>query len=50
MFSFDLHPDGERFAMVTSLTPSSEARQDHVVFILNFFDYLRQIAPVGEIN
>ena len=44
-FLFDVHPDGERFAVVTSLLSSSEARRDRVVFILNFFDYLRQIAP-----
>jgi serine/threonine-protein kinase len=39
-----LHPDGKRFAVVTNLL-ESQARQDKVVFILNFFDYLRQIAP-----
>ena len=44
IFSLDLHPDGERFAVVTSLTTPG-TRQDKVVFILNFFDYLRQIAP-----
>jgi serine/threonine-protein kinase len=40
-----LHPDGERFAMVMPLSPAG-TRRDKVVFILNFFDYLREIAPV----
>lgn len=43
-FSLSLHPDGERFAAVIPLT-SWEAKRDKVVFILNFFDYLRRIAP-----
>jgi serine/threonine-protein kinase len=39
-----LHPDGDRLAAIANVR-DAEARQDHVVFILNFFDYLRQIAP-----
>ncbi len=41
----DLHPDGERFAAVTTPQAQSLTKQDEVVFILNFFDYLRRIAP-----
>ncbi len=44
-FTFDLHPDGLRFAVVTATQAQSEIKKDKVVFILNFFDYLRQIAP-----
>ena len=41
---FDLHPDGERFALAAAAqTPG--AKQDHVTFIFNFFDELRRIAP-----
>jgi serine/threonine-protein kinase len=40
----DVHPDGDRFAVITNLR-ESDARQDKVVFIFNFFDYLRQVAP-----
>jgi serine/threonine-protein kinase len=41
---FDLHPDGQRFATAsTGQTPG--AKQDKVVFIFNFFDELRRIAP-----
>jgi serine/threonine-protein kinase len=42
--SFALHPDGDRFA----LAPASEiagATTDRLVFIFNFFDELRRLAP-----
>jgi serine/threonine protein kinase/Tol biopolymer transport system component len=40
----DLHPDGQRF--VVAGTESEEAqRLDRVVFVFNFFDELRRIAP-----
>ena len=40
----DLHPDGKRFAIAASEEqPATE--QARVVFILNFFDELRRIAP-----
>ena len=42
----DLHPDGERFAVAPAAQPHDVAKQEHVVFILNFFDELRRIAPV----
>jgi serine/threonine-protein kinase len=39
---FDLHPDGERFA----LAPAVESRSDeNLVLDFNFFDRLRRIAP-----
>jgi serine/threonine-protein kinase len=41
--SYDLHPDGGRVAV---LKASGEA--DHVTLIVNFFDELRRIAPVGR--
>jgi hypothetical protein len=41
---FDLHPDGERFAVIEKPN-SEEPKETRVVFILNFFDYLRRIAP-----
>ena len=43
---FDLHPDGERFALAAVPDAPSSATQDKVVFIFNFFDELRRIAPV----
>ena len=43
---FDLHPDGQRFVGILRPPQApTEAKQDRVVFILNFFDYLRRIAP-----
>jgi serine/threonine-protein kinase len=41
--TFDLHPDGERVAVLK--TSGNEARRDHVTMIQNFFDELRRIAP-----
>ena len=43
---FDLHPDGERFALSAMPETQTETTPDKVVFIFNFFDELRQIAPV----
>ena len=41
-----MHPDGQRFAVLTNAAWTAETRRDKVVFIVNFFDYLRRIAPV----
>jgi hypothetical protein len=42
--SFDLHPDGDRFAL--EVAPDIDAAKlDKVTFIFNFFDELRRIAP-----
>ena len=40
----DLHPDGKRFAIASSEEQTSTG-QDRVIFILNFFDELRRLAP-----
>ena len=44
---FDLHPDGERFAIGPELQATGSTNHDKVVFIVNFFDELRRIAPPG---
>ena len=46
--TYDLHPDGERVAVVKASGDEAEARRDHVTLIVNFFDELRRIAPVGR--
>ena len=46
--SFDLHPDGERFALRAEPDSQNTAKQDRVVFIFNFFDELRRIAPTKK--
>jgi len=38
--NFDLHPDGQRFAVVKA--SESETQAGNVVFITNFFDGLRK--------
>jgi serine/threonine-protein kinase len=43
---FDLHPDGERIAMVKG-AESADEKRDHVVLVLNFFEELRRVAPAG---
>jgi serine/threonine-protein kinase len=42
---YDVHPDGDRFALAPVPTAAA-SKPDKVVFIFNFFDELRRIAPV----
>jgi serine/threonine-protein kinase len=44
--SFDLHPDGQRFALASVQETQTAEKQDKVVFVFNFFDELRRVAPV----
>src|SRR5207253_10735910 len=46
--SFTLHPDGERFALAAALENESAVKQDKLVFIFNFFDELRRVAPITK--
>ncbi len=46
--SMDLHPDGERVAAAVATEGQAEERQDKVVFIFNFFDELRRVAPTSR--
>jgi hypothetical protein len=41
---FDVHPDGERFAIALADRPAAGAKSDKLVFVLNFFDELRRLA------
>ena len=41
---FDLHPDGVRFV----LAPATKPPDDHVIFVFNFFEQLRRIAPATK--
>jgi len=43
--NFDLHPDGKRFVILKVPASAGEEKRDKVVFILNFFDELRRVAP-----
>jgi serine/threonine-protein kinase len=43
-YPYDLHPDGKRLAIIAAQEQTGVA-QDKVVFVFNFFDYLRKIAP-----
>jgi serine/threonine-protein kinase len=46
--TFDLHPDGQRFAVLKAAEQRAEERRDHVVLIQNFFEELRRLSPVGK--
>ena len=43
----DLHPDGRRLA-VLKRPDLVEQKRDKVVFVFNFFDELRRVAPIGK--
>ena len=45
---FDLHPDGERFALAPAAQAFTGAKPDKAVFIVNFFDELRRIVPAPK--
>jgi serine/threonine-protein kinase len=47
--SFDLAPDGKRFAvLMEAANPEPAETVGHVTLIPNFFDYLRQRVPLGK--
>jgi hypothetical protein len=51
--NFDMHPDGKRLAILVPDTPepaqTDAPKPDHtVVFLLNFFDELKRLAPIGK--
>jgi hypothetical protein len=46
--SFDLPPDGNRFALAAASGKETEMKQDKLVFVFNFFDELRRIAPAKK--
>jgi hypothetical protein len=42
----DLHPDSRRFAVAPlPAAPGEGAKQNKLVFVFNFFDELRRVAP-----
>jgi len=43
--NFDLHPDGQRFAVLKAPQTQVENKSDKVTLVFNFFDELRRIAP-----
>jgi serine/threonine-protein kinase len=42
---FDLHPDGERFAIAAPAPADDGTRLDRLTFVVNFSDELRRLAP-----
>jgi serine/threonine-protein kinase len=47
--TYDLAPDGKRFAIVLYLDGTAEEKPfTHLTFLLNFFDELRRRVPAGS--
>lgn len=47
--SYDVAPDGNRIAALMPVeTSESQQAQNHVIFLLNFFDELRRKASAGK--
>jgi serine/threonine-protein kinase len=47
--TYDVAPDGKRIlALMPAESAEGQKAQDHVTFLLNFFDYLRQRVPAGD--
>ena len=46
--SYALHPDGKRVAVASPQDSQSATRLDRVVFVFNFFDELRRLAPASK--
>lgn len=45
---FDLHPDGNRVAISGVRGIDGQTKQDKPIFVVNFFDELRRIAPAAK--
>src|SRR5262245_8158802 len=41
----NIHPDGQRFAIAPVPDVAAAANQNKVVFVFNFFDELKRLAP-----
>ena len=46
-YPYDIHPDGKRLAAIANVEQSN-ATIDKVVFVFNFFDYLKTTVPAGK--
>ncbi|HEV3218245.1 MAG TPA: hypothetical protein VGZ48_00630, partial [Candidatus Acidoferrales bacterium] len=47
-YSFDLHPDGKRFAVLKAPGTEQTTAVNKVSFIFNFFDEIRRKFPPGK--
>ena len=45
---YALHPDGKRIAVASQQDSQAAPRADRVVFVFNFFDELRRVAPASK--
>jgi hypothetical protein len=45
---FDLHPDGDRFALAPVSETSAGVNQETIVFTFNFLEELQRLAPATK--
>jgi hypothetical protein len=45
ILNLDLHPDGQRFAVLTAPDAASTSRLFHVTMLFNYFDELKRVIP-----
>jgi hypothetical protein len=43
--SFDIHPDGQRFAVAPLAALAESGQRPQMVLVFNFFEELRRLAP-----
>jgi serine/threonine protein kinase/Tol biopolymer transport system component len=48
LLSYDLHPDGDRFAVAVLPQAGAGAKPEKIVFVFNFFDELKRLAPAKQ--
>ena len=46
-YPYDIHPDGKRLAAVAA-GDANAAQADKLVFVFNFYDYLKSTVPAGK--
>ena len=47
--NYDVAPDGKRIAALMPVeAPEAQQAQNHVIFLMNFFDELRRKVPTGK--
>jgi len=46
-YAYDIHPDGKRLAAIAA-GDQNAATADKVVFVFNFYDYLKSTVPAGK--
>jgi len=46
--TYDIHPDGERVAIVRPVESPASAKSNQLAFVFNFFEDIRRVVPVSD--